>query len=71
MQHNNNNEALVSKFQRLDLFRDNPVAQAIVTKLVPSTNGRAGNDKKTLLLTNRPWNALVKWWHLTSTMPAT
>lgn len=46
MQHNNNNEALVSKFQRLDLFRDNPVAQAIVTKLVPSTNGRAGNDKK-------------------------
>lgn len=46
MQHNNDNEAMVSKFQRLDLFRDNPVAQAIVTKLVPSTNGRAGNDKK-------------------------
>lgn len=46
MQHNKDNEAMVSKFQRLELFRDNPVAQAIVTKLVPSTNNRWGNDKK-------------------------
>lgn len=49
MQHKKNEESLVSEFQRMDFFKNNDVAQAIVTKMVPQvaqsrTRGNGNDD---------------------------
>lgn len=43
MQHQNNDEKLVSQFQRLGLFKDNDIVQALVTKMVPPNNNANGS----------------------------